>query len=173
MSPARRRPLNALAFAAAVCLVPLLVAGCTSNLGSSHPSPSSPPRGSNCLAGCPSLPGVSKEIHAGLIQSRKDLGSELDCDYRATSGPRVQIGFAYSGVSSAARLSRALAPLVGRENLTPISGIGRGAFEYPTSDGEICVVAIAHGYTISVLASGMAPSVVTEVAKDGVGAWKH
>jgi hypothetical protein len=168
-----RQLLRLLAVAGTLAFGSLSIAGCTTTTHSSRVSADSTPTGSNYLERCPSSSSVSRVIHVTVVQSRKVQGPELDCNYEASHGPGVQMAFTYSGLSSASNLSRALAPLIGRQNLTSIRGVGSAAYEYPTPGGEISVVAIAHGYTISLLASGLTPPVVAGVAKIAVAAWKH
>ena len=154
------------------------IAGCTSSGGSTQPTPTASrgvPFGSDYSAGkCPSSRVASKALGASVtLKSSKLKGYEFDCNYTGPGAVTVLIAYQYNHSLSAHAFLHDLEQFTELADIHRVPNVGTVAYEQANPSGGISVVAIAHGYTIALLANGTPIQGDDSLERIAVNAWSH
>jgi hypothetical protein len=166
------------ASAIVLCSAPLFVAGCTSTGVSGQPTPSASrgvPFGSDYSSGkCPSSMVASKALGVAVkLESSKLKGYEFDCGYSGPGAVTVVIAYQHNNSISARTFLHDLEQFTELPDIHRVQHVGTVAYEEANESGGISVVAIAHSYTIALLANGVPIQGDDNLERIAVNAWSR
>jgi len=156
------------------------IAGCTSakstpdpRASSAAPAATPPPAAVPYAGSCPAAETLSTAVGKSMsLGKRKPKGVEVDCSYSGR-GATVAIGFESNSGTTPSQLLARLSDSVGRDGLKRVPGLGQAAYEYSARDKGITVIAINHGFTVTVLATGLTASAAIKAEAVAVGVGGH
>jgi hypothetical protein len=178
LSPVTSLTVRILASAIVLCGASVSVAGCTSDGISAKPTPTASrgvPFGSDySSARCPSAKVASKALGTAVtLMSAKLKGYEFDCNYAGQGGVSVLVGYNYNDSLSAGTFLHDLEKFTELANIHRVPNVGTVAYEQANPSGAISVLAIAHNYTIALLANGASTQGDDKLERIAVNAWSH
>ena len=161
-----------------LCSVFVSIAGCTPGGSSAQPTPTASrgvPFGSDYSSGrCPSSKVATKALGASVtLKSSKLKGYEFDCNYTGPGAVTVLIAYQYNHSISAHTFLHDLEQVAELSNIHRVPNVGTVAYEQANLQGGISVVAIAHGYTIALLANGASTQGDDKLERIAVNAWSR
>jgi hypothetical protein len=173
--PLRWRGIVALAVAVGMALS---LGACTAYGWGAQPTPTASrgvPFGTDYSSGrCPSSSATSKALGVDIdLKSAKLHGYEFDCSYSNGSGETAEVSYNSSAHASVRGVEHQLDGLFGKSNLTYIPNLGSGTWIVKSASGAISVLALAHGYSISVVTNGGTASGEARLERIAVDDWTH